>query len=299
MDECDMIDDSLWIYENNDNCLILRDDVFCWHTYSDSEMEEEWNSEVSSNGCCYLLDVVKINSYDVSLYRVSAINFFIFLGDGSIFQAFPEFNPSHIFKNISVVSVDRYIYSINFPEDPIYLEEQVEFRRIGKRLSFGRFKTKDDALKHADLRVKNIKNIYDCDDFISKSFNRIKLVEQGERLFGAYIIHKNWTDNMYGIEVDDMTMYNTFNNKFERFYKMKIPWIKCKMYGKRTLFEREILTDGDISGLDIYIPEKHTESIYDIVNDIRKRINDVFLAELIWTRRHFGIQDIPDETLEE
>jgi len=274
---------SAWIYDLDTKDWVSPTKDFNWSSYSDDALEYMWNFPLGVTGGAYLFSTEKINSFEVKFYNLISVSFFV-LPNGEV--VFP--------------STNRFVYTFEHNEDPVYLEEGVEYRRIDKKITLGLFKTIKEAREHAVKRTRVVVSLYETDDIITRSFEAFEdRMEPHDRVFEVYIPHINYTSEINCFNIDDMTMYNLYENKFEEFHRINVPFIKSKMKDKRHLFGIDLIADGCSSGLHMYIKKEDIESITAVTQKIKSTILDVFMNEVISTRVKYGVQDIPEELFDE
>lgn len=274
---------STWIYELDTKDWISSTETFSWHLYSDSDLERVWNIPLGVSGGAYPFSTEEINKFDVKFYNLMSVAFFRLPNGEAVFP-----------------STNRFVYAFEHNEDPIYLEENVEYRRIDDRITLGLFKTIKDAREHAAKRTRTVVSLYETEDIITKAFEKFEdKMDPYDRIFEVYIPHINYTSNINYFNVDDMTMYNLYENKFEEFHRVNVPFIKSKMQAKRQLFGIDLIADGSSSGLHMYIKKDDIDSITAVVQKMKSTILDVFMNEVISTRVKYGVQEIPEELFDE
>lgn len=273
-----------YTFDNKPHKMILD-----WGQFLDRELGESWTFDLAPLNLCYKTEDVKINNTVVSIYSVAAIQ--------------PVESVDHFVIDFNIAVVNRYVYEFECKDNPRYLskEKQLDFRRRENKLSIGRFKTKKEALEHARQHIANIEKKYIISkDNADKFPIPIDDFDKCKKVLDAYIPWKESSQRMYGMMIDNVLMFNTYEDKLEKWYRINAPFIRLDIAETRSLFGvKEILADGDKDGLSLYIREKEVKSFDTFMWKLSKEFVDRFMFEIVTTERKFGDQNIPDDLYED
>lgn len=276
-----MYGESEWIYD--------RGSPPWWHDDLDFQLGINWSFDLAPWVICYKAETLKIEDRDVDLYCLNIIQ--------------PTQSMNWTVQDFNLASIIRYVYEFEHEEDPIYIEDGLDFKRRNKLLSFGRFKTKEDAIKHASKRLSALDERYQISDENAEKFPiPLDEFDKHQKVFDVYIPHVNSTQNICGFTVDDVMMFNASADEVEDFYRIRVPFIKVGLKQKRRLFGvKEMLADVDKdSGLMLYVKKKDVGfSIVGLVGKMADEILEKLMFEIIATEKKYGPQDIPEELIED
>jgi len=270
---------SEWVYK----------DDYWWADNFDFQLGRYWSFELGPWSLCYKVESLEIESHTVNLYCVNIIQ--------------PTESLNITVRDFNLASIIRYVYEFEHDEDPIYVEDGLDFKRRDNLLSFGRFKTKKDAIAHAEKRLATLDKRYQISEENAEKFPiPLEEFDKHKKVFDVYIPWVNGTQNICGFSVDDMLMFNASADKVEDFYRIRVPFIKVGIKQKRKLFGvKEMLADVDKeAGLMLYVKKEDVGfSIIGLVGRVADEILDTLMFEVIATEKKYGPQDIPEELTED
>jgi len=256
-----------------------------WHSKFDFTLGLHWSYDLAPWVLCYKVETLKIEERDVDVYCVNIIQ--------------PVQSLKLTVQDFNLACIIRYVYEFEHEEDPIYIEEGLDFKRREKRLSFGRFKTRAAAVEHAEKRIATLdKRYYISEENAEKFPIPLDDFDKYNKVFDVYIPWVGSSQSICGFNVDDMLMFNASADAVEEFYRITVPFIKVGLKQKRSLFGvKNMLADVDRDeGLRLYVKKKDVGfSIIGLVGRLADEILDKLMFEIIATEKKYGPQDIPKE----
>jgi hypothetical protein len=248
----------------------------------DRELGYLWSFDIGHDGICYELRTVEVAGRTVKLYCVNIVTYV------------PSFSSYVLDYNLATII--RYVYEFEHPDNPIYIEDGLDYRRRDDKLSFGRFKTLDDALAHADKRLSRIDEKYFISDENKERFPiPVEEFDSRYKVFDAYVQYVVETMTYDGLQVDDLLMFNTVEDKIGEFFAIRVPFIKVEGKAKRELFgAKDVIEERDENGMSLYVSKDSISSLSGFMDRLRQELVSTYLYEIIATEDEFGEQYIPD-----